>query len=356
MSYFLAPDAARTAARGLALSYPDVRLSEDPLYLWSAGRHPARRVALVSGGGSGHDLLHTGLLGPGGLDAVVPGETSASPTARQIVAASRTAARDTRAVLHIVRNQPGDRLAFTRAAERLHGEHHQVAHVVVGDDAPTGGHRAGGAVTAHTVIVEKILGAAADRGLGLDQLTALGYQVAAGSRSATGTGDRVPGPAQGRRGHGRGAPCGRSARGVEELVGLLLDELLDQLPADESPGGGDGMLLLVNGLGATGDPDLRLIGRLAHARLTDRGITVSALATDTSSPALNTEGFTLTLTSLATGWLDLWYAPTRTPLRLPGPAALPHPSTITPAASAPAPSSAPAAVSRPGAGPGARPG
>lgn len=69
------------ALRGLALAHPGLlRLHEDPLYVTARERHPARRVGIVSGGGSGHEPLHTGFVGPGMLDAAVPGSVFASPT------------------------------------------------------------------------------------------------------------------------------------------------------------------------------------------------------------------------------------------------------------------------------------
>ncbi|MER5772079.1 dihydroxyacetone kinase subunit DhaK [Streptomyces sp. NPDC001985] len=349
MSYFLAPGAARSAARALALSYPHIRLSEEPLFLRTAARAPGREVCLVAGGGSGHEPLDTGLLGPGGLDAVVPGEISAAPTARQIASASRAAASASasRAVLHIVKNYTGDRLAFAGAGELLRAEGYRVAQVVVDDDVATGASRVGRRGTAATVVVEKILGAAADRGTGLERLAALGSRVAAGSRTigVAARAHTVPGTGRpafdlpdGRYEYGIGIHGERgaatvSARSCAELVHRMVDDLL----AETGSADGREVLLLVNGLGGTGELELRSIGELARARLAGRGVAVAALAAGTYVSALDTSGFSLTLTALAPGWLDLWCAPTRTPLRLPGasaPEAVADP--VPPGAEAPA--------------------
>ncbi|WP_244165277.1 dihydroxyacetone kinase subunit DhaK, partial [Streptomyces silaceus] len=94
MSHFLPEtDPVLTAARGLALTHSGmIEVNASPLYLRARDADPARTVALVSGGGSGHEPLHTGLLGRGGLDAVCPGEVFASPHNRQIYEASAAAA------------------------------------------------------------------------------------------------------------------------------------------------------------------------------------------------------------------------------------------------------------------------
>ncbi|MFF2845686.1 dihydroxyacetone kinase subunit DhaK [Streptomyces sp. NPDC058001] len=340
MTHFLTPEAARDGARGLTLAHPHIALCEDPLFLWSRDRAPVRRVGLVSGGGSGHEPLHTGLLGPGGLDAVAPGEVFASPHARQIVGASMAAAGDANGgVLHIVKNYTGDRVNFAIAADQLRAEGYEVAQVVVDDDVATSGSAAGRRGTAATVVVEKLLGAAADRGTDLDGLADLGTRVAACSRSLAVAARAHTSPSTRRTAftlgqeidygagiHGeRGARTINSLRPTEFVVRRMLTDLLDSVTA-----GREGVILLVNGLGATTELELRAISALAHGCLVEQGVEVAVVAAGTYTAALDTAGFSLTLTALSPGWLDLWCAPAKTPLHLPGATAPPTARTTGP--------------------------
>ncbi len=159
-----------------------IGMQRDPVYAWALDPSPTRRVALVSGGGAGHEPMHAGFLGGGGLDAVCPGEVFTSPHNRQIHAASTMVAKDD-GVLHIVKNYTGDVLNFAIAAERLRGDGIAVDRVLVDDDLGSEGQEVGRRGTGATVVVEKILGAAADRGLSLQDLVELGRSVVESSRS-----------------------------------------------------------------------------------------------------------------------------------------------------------------------------
>lgn len=173
------------ALRGFAGAHAaSVVLCEDPVYVCARERHPLRTVALVSGGGSGHEPLHAGFVGRGMLDVAVPGQIFASPHNRQVYEASRHFA-GAGGVLHIVKNYTGDRINFGIAAERLRHDGIEVRRVLVDDDVATDNDFAatGRRGTAATVIVEKILGAAADQGLDLSDLEELGNAVTRASRS-----------------------------------------------------------------------------------------------------------------------------------------------------------------------------
>jgi len=178
-------DIVDRSLRGFAKAHHGlVELHTDPLFVLARDRHPGRRVGLVSGGGSGHEPMHVGLVGQGMLDAAVPGRVFASPHNRQIYQASRAAAGEA-GILHIVKNYTGDRINFGIAAERLKADGIHVARVLVDDDLATDDPEAGTGRrgTAATIVVEKLLGAAADEGLGLEQLEATGRRVVAHSRS-----------------------------------------------------------------------------------------------------------------------------------------------------------------------------
>ncbi|WP_030670713.1 dihydroxyacetone kinase family protein [Streptomyces sp. NRRL B-1347] len=329
MSYFL-PESAPvlTAARGLALAHPGiVEVNGAPLYLRARAADPGRRVALVSGGGSGHEPLHTGLLGRGGLDAVCPGEVFASPHNRQIYEAGAAVAKSA-GVLLIVKNYTGDVINFQIAAERLRHDGIPVATVLVDDDLATDSadSATGRRGTAATVVVEKLLGAAADRGASLEELQELGTRVVAQSRSVAvaaraQTSPTTTAPAftlePGDLDYGVGIHGERGIRtiarpSVDDLVRRMTDDLLDSLPE-----GSEDVLALVNGLGATTELELHAISSLLHDRLVERGLRPAVTVAGTYTAALDMAGFSLTLTRLDEGWVDLWTAPTETPLTLP---------------------------------------
>ncbi|MEV4177246.1 dihydroxyacetone kinase subunit DhaK, partial [Nonomuraea sp. NPDC049709] len=284
---------------------------------------PRRAVGLVSGGGSGHEPLHAGFLGRGMLDAVAPGQVFASPHNRQILQASLAAAGPG-GVLHVVKNYTGDRINFGIAAERLRHEGIEVGRVLVDDDLATDDTRSatGRRGTGATVVVEKVLGAAADEGRGLAELTELGTAVAAASRSLAvasraQTSPHTSAPAfelgPGELEYGVGIHGERAARTIArpplpDLLARMLDELLTGLPP-----GPDELLVLVNGLGATTQLELYGIFEQVAGDLEGRGLVVGESLVGTFVPALDMAGFSLTLTRLHDGWRTWWRAPARTP-------------------------------------------
>ncbi|BCL25348.1 dihydroxyacetone kinase subunit DhaK [Streptomyces aurantiacus] len=319
-----ADNAVERALQGLALTHPDLlELHRDPLYLTGRRRNPARRVGLVSGGGSGHEPLHSGFVGPGMLDAAVPGRVFASPHNRQIHEASKKAAGPD-GVLHIVKNYTGDRINFGIAAERLRADGIPVRRVLVDDDLATDdastatGRRGTGA----TVLVEKLLGGAADTGLGLDELADLGTLFADASRSVAVAARAQTSPSRGGEAfelpdntleygvgiHGERAAEALPNPGLEDLVAHMTDQVLGALPH-----AADSVLLLVNGLGATTLLELQAVHALVCEALDKRGVHVAGRLVGTYVPALDMSGFSLTLTTLGAGWLDFWNSPAHTP-------------------------------------------
>lgn len=173
------------ALEGLEVADGDlVRLNRDPAFVTRA--EPARdEVAVISGGGSGHEPLHTGFVGRGMLDAAVPGDVFASPTALQVRAAIEAA--DTgRGTVLVIKNYTGDVLNFSIAADLLSNTH-TVETVLVDDDLATSSEEEGGPGrrgTAAVVVTEKVCGAAAaEAGASVDRVRDLGRKVV--SRSAT---------------------------------------------------------------------------------------------------------------------------------------------------------------------------
>lgn len=310
--------------RGFRRAHPQlVGLVEDPLFLHAKQRSPGRRVGLVSGGGSGHEPLHIGFLGRGMLDAVAPGRVFASPHNRQIYEASRRAAGPD-GVLHIVKNYTGDRINFGIAAERLAHDGIPVRRVLVDDDIATESTdtATGRRGTAATVVVEKLLGAAADDGLGLDALAELGSAVAAASRSlavasrahtSIVTGQPAFSLDPGTLEYGVGIHGERAAESIAQpplrkLIGRMSAEIIEKLPT--SPGR---IALVVNGLGATTQIELHLIFELAAQRLENEGADVAASLIGTFVPALDMHGFSLSVTELQDEWVEWFERPVSTP-------------------------------------------
>ncbi|GAA2598160.1 dihydroxyacetone kinase subunit DhaK [Streptomyces axinellae] len=312
------------ALRGLALAHPELlRLHEDPLYVTARERHPGRRVGIVSGGGSGHEPLHTGFVGAGMLDAAVPGSVFASPHNRQIHEASRAVAGP-EGVLHVVKNYTGDRINFGIAAERLRADGIPVRRVLIDDDLATEsaetatGRRGTGA----TVLVEKLLGGAADTGLGLDQLADIGAEFADSSRSIAVAARAQTSPSRGGPAfelqdgrleygvgiHGERAAATREHPGFEPLVDQLAEQVLDAFTTTPRE-----VALLVGGLGSTTLLELHAIHARVSELLDKRGVAVAGRLVGTFVPALDMSGFSLTLTALREEWAPYWHAPSRTP-------------------------------------------
>lgn len=297
------PSLAVLAAQALSSrSGGMVAINHDPLFLAVTECSRGRRVAIVSGGGSGHEPMHAGFLGAGGLDAVAPGEVFASPHNRQIYAAAKSVPRP-EGVLFIVKNYTGDRINFSIAAERLRSEGLDVAMVVVDEDLASQSSGAGGRGTAGTVLVERVVGAAADAGASLAELVALGAAVVAGTRSLGAARKALTLPATGRPAfelpdgvfeygvgiHGERGVRQQEVDAIAELVRQMVHELLEAVPADGE------LLLLVNDLG--GFPAIELAGveRTACEALVALDAAPDYLMTGAFCTALDMQGFSLTL-------------------------------------------------------------
>ncbi|MGA5758789.1 dihydroxyacetone kinase subunit DhaK [Nonomuraea bangladeshensis] len=313
------------ALEGLVLAHPALlRLNPDPAYVVRAT--PATgKVALVSGGGSGHEPLHTGFVGTGMLDAAVPGAVFASPTALQVAAAT-TAVDNGRGVLQIVKNYTGDVLNFTIAAEIAADEGVSVERVLVDDDLASeraDGEGPGRRGTAAVVVVEKLCGALAEQGADLTRVAGFGRELVRDARSmgvalAAGAhpGDRLPAweladdevelgvGIHGERGIGR-----RAFASADELTADLLDRLVAALGL----GRGDGVLVVVNSLGATHGLELSLVHRAVHRQLAGRGIEVARSLVGPYVTSLDMAGLSITLVRADDTRVALWDAPVRTP-------------------------------------------
>jgi dihydroxyacetone kinase-like protein len=302
-----------------------VRWNRDPSFVSRAVPAAAPKVGLLSGGGSGHEPLHTGFVGYGMLDAAVPGAIFSSPTAEQVEAATRAVDTGT-GVLHIIKNYTGDKLNFSIAAEIVATDGIEVRKVIVADDLATDTEdpdSPGRRGTAAVVAVEKICGAAAERGASLVELESLGERVADGSRSMAlalaapaHPGDNRPtfelldGEVELGVGiHGERGVARAPFSSADDLAASLTQPLADELAL----GTDDEVIVIVNGLGATHPIELSVVFGSAARLLDERGVRVARALVGPYVTALDMAGCSVTLTRADTELLELWDAPVRAP-------------------------------------------
>jgi phosphoenolpyruvate---glycerone phosphotransferase subunit DhaK len=279
----------------------------------------AGKVALVSGGGSGHEPLHIGFVGHGMLDAACPGQVFTSPTPDQIIAAAE--ATDSGAgILFIVKNYEGDRMNFAMARE-IGGRETEI--VVIDDDVAvenslrTTGRRG----VAGTMVVTKVVGAAAELGMNLKGLKALGDRVNRATRSMGVALTSCTVPAKGKPTfaigddemevgvgiHGEAGRQRMKLKAADEIVEELISSIVSDLGVK-----GDA-LLLVNGFGATPAMELYLMFNSARAQLAKHGITVRRSLVGNYVTSLDMAGCSLTVTLLDSEFVELWDAAVHTP-------------------------------------------
>lgn len=323
-------------------------------------------VAVVSGGGAGHEPAHAGFVGAGMLAAAVSGEVFTSPSVDAVLSAIR-AVGGPAGVLLVVKNYTGDRLNFGLAAELALAEGIPVETTVVADDVSLpADRRTGRRGIAGTVLVHKIAGAAAASGAPLSQVA----QEAGQAASAVGTMSVALGgctvPAAGRPGIELGPEEIELGLGIHGEAGVergplrradeLAEHLLDRISADLGLTQGDRVVLLVNGLGGTPVMELAIIARKAAAYLAGRGLHLERMWTGSLLTALDMPGCSLTLMKVDEQRLSRLDAATRAPAwpaahQAPVPETaprLPRPATGSAQAEPPRPAEAPPAwLSRP---------
>jgi len=315
-------DLVADSLQGLALAHEGIlQLSVEPTFVHRRV-HKHDRVALVSGGGSGHEPLHVGYVGMGMLDAACPGQVFTSPTPDQWMAAAH-AVNAGRGVLFIVKNYAGDRLNFQMASDMLDDLDHLM--VVVDDDVAIehSPHATGRRGVAGTVVVEKMVGAAAEAGAELYECKALGDRVngATASMGVAFSSCIVP---------ESGVPTFEIGEQEIELgVGIhgepgrqrlpllpapqMVEQMLAPILKDLQLARGREVLLLVNGLGGTPLMELYLLNHLARERLDQEGLVVARTLVGNHTTSLEMAGASLTLTALDDELKALWDAPVATP-------------------------------------------
>lgn len=306
----------------VALSPATVLLADENVVIRSGlPETEKRKVAVLSGGGSGHEPAHAGYVGAGMLTVAVAGDVFTSPSTDAVLAGIKAAAGPAGALV-IVKNYTGDRLNFGLAAELARAEGIPVEIVVVADDValkdtvPTDRRRG----IAGTVLVHKVAGAAAEQGLPLqavariareaaEKLSSMGVSLGSCTLPAVGRPGFVLGEAEIEVGlgiHGEQGVRRMPVASADELVKLVLETI----EADGRLKSGDRVTLLVNGLGSTPPMELAIVARSAVARLEAKGVVVERAWAGTFLSALDMPGFSLSVMHVDDATLSLMDAPT----------------------------------------------
>ncbi len=305
---------------GFARAHADiVQFNNQPHFVRRLQATKPGKVALISGGGSGHEPLHTGFVGLGMLDAACPGQIFTSPTPDQMLAAAQ-AVENGGGVLFIVKNYAGDVMNFEIAAEMLDCPN---ASVLVCDDVSLAKtHSTGRRGVAGTLVVEKMVGAAAENGADLAFCKALGDRINQATASMGVALSSCTVPALGKptfdlndnqieMGVGIHGEHGRETLALmpaTEIVEHLLATIADDLQLAK----GQSVLLHINGFGATPLMELHLVYELAWQYLQKHGISVVRSLVGSYTTSLDMAGCSVTVTVLDDELTRLWDAPVHT--------------------------------------------
>ena len=318
-------DVVRDALRGMEAAHGDrVRISYDPYVVVRADAPVQGKVGIISGGGSGHEPMHGGFVGPGMLDAACPGEVFTSPTPDQMHEATK-AVNGGAGVLHVVKNYTGDVMNFDMAADMGKGEDIEVETVLTNDDVAvedslyTAGRRGVGV----TVLVEKICGAAADDGKSLAEVAELGRKVNANGRSmgmaltpciTPGSGEPSFELAEdeveiGIGIHGEPGRFRESIGPASQITERLMTPILEDLPFSS----GDKVLAFVNGMGGTPLLELYVVYAEVAKIAQEHGLSIERNLVGNFITSLEMQGCSITLVKLDDDMVRYWDAPVNTP-------------------------------------------
>lgn len=310
------------ALRGVEAAHPELEVDHENRLVLRPTAGAEGQVALVSGGGSGHEPLHSGFVGPGMLAAACAGEIFTSPTPDQMLAAAQKVNTGA-GVLFIVKNYTGDVLNFEMAADLAKDEGIETASVLVADDVAvedstwTAGRRGIGG----TVIVEKVAGAAAAEGRPLAEVAAVAEKVSKASRSMGVALTSCTVPSAGKpsfdlpedqieMGVGIHGEPGRTRVPLASAHDIA-EELVSSITADLDFTGGP-VIALLTGLGGTPLIELYVVYAEVAEALKQRGIEVARSLVGDYITSLDMAGCSLTLTQADDETLRLWDAPVNT--------------------------------------------
>jgi dihydroxyacetone kinase-like protein len=314
----------REELQGIEAAHSDlVKVSYDPYTVVRADAPVQGKVALVSGGGSGHEPMHGGFVGMGMLDAACPGEVFTSPTPDQMEAATK-ATNGGAGVIHIVKNYTGDVMNFEMAADLCRADGIDVESVLVDDDVAvqdslyTAGRRGVGT----TVLMEKIAGAAAEERRPLKEVADICREVNENGRSMGMALTSCTVPAAGKPTfelgddemeigigiHGEPGRERMKLKPASEVVEMMATAVTDDLPFAK----GDRALAFVNGMGGTPLIELYVVFNELQKFLKGRGVEISRNLIGPYITSLEMAGCSITLLKLNDELIRLWDAPVRT--------------------------------------------
>jgi len=313
------------ALEGMLKAHPDlIKVHFNPNFVYRADAPRPGKVAVISGGGSGHEPMHVGFVGYGMLDAACPGAVFTSPTPDQMYEAAKTV-HGGAGILMIVKNYAGDVMNFDMAADLLRGEGFQVESVLIADDVAVESslYSQGRRGTGTTVLAEKILGAAAERGYDLQRLAALGRRVAENGRSMgmALTSCTVPhvgkptfelGAEEMEIGIGIHGEPGRYREPLktgDEIVERLMEPILNDLPFKA----GDRVICMVNSMGGTPVSELYIVYRKVAEICEKSGVQIVRNLVGAYITSLEMAGASITLLRADDEMLELWDHPVKTP-------------------------------------------
>jgi dihydroxyacetone kinase-like protein len=343
------PDVVKEQLEGLAVAHPDMlTVHFDPTYVVRADAPVAGKVALVSGGGSGHEPMHGGFVGMGMLDAACPGEVFTSPTPDQMYEAAK-AVNSGAGVLFLVKNYTGDVLNFETAAELAAAEGIPVQSILIDDDVAvkdslyTAGRRGVGT----TVLAEKIVGAAAEAGYTLDQCADLARKVNSYGRSMGMALTSCIVPAAGKPTfelaeneieigigiHGEPGQKRMPMASADDITTMLAEEIItdpaytrvvrewdrensewvEKSLVDEPLKSGDKVIAFVNSMGATPVSELYAVYNKLVEVCEKHGITIARNLIGPYITSLEMAGMSITLLKVDDELLKFWDAPVKTP-------------------------------------------
>jgi phosphoenolpyruvate---glycerone phosphotransferase subunit DhaK len=315
----------KDALAGMALAHPDlITVHYDPDFIVRADAPVKGKVGVISGGGSGHEPMHGGFVGKGMLDAACPGAVFTSPVPDQMLAATQ-AVDGGAGVLHIVKNYTGDIMNFEMAAELAAAEGSEVAVVVTNDDVAvkdslyTAGRRGVGV----TVLLEKIVGAAAEGGANLAEVKRIAEKVNGQGRSMGMALTSCVVPHAGKPTfdlpedemeigigiHGEPGRRRMKIASAAEITEMLATPILEDLPFQS----GDSVLAFVNGMGGTPLIELYIVYNELAKILKGHNIAISRKLVGSYITSLEMAGCSITLVKLDDELTKLWDAPVLTP-------------------------------------------
>jgi len=319
-------DVVKEALLGIEAAHADrVRVDHDNKVIYRKGAPKQGKVGLVSGGGSGHEPMHGGFVGVGMLDAACAGEVFTSPVPDQMMAATKEVDGGA-GVLHIVKNYTGDVMNFEMAAELASADAGtEVLSVVTDDDVAvqdslyTAGRRGVGV----TVLLEKLVGAAAEDGRSLTEVGDLAKMVNQNGRSMgmALTSCVVPSAGEptfdlpademevGIGIHGEPGRRRVPLASAKEVAAMLVDPIVGDLPYRQ----GDSVIAFVNGMGGTPLIELYLMYNEVRQILDKAGITVARSLVGSYITSLEMAGCSVTLLKVDDEMVRLWDAPVNTP-------------------------------------------